>query len=113
MGELNINASQLGIRLSVTPVSLLIADTDPYHKEIPIGYSFRKKFPIGTYQLTAKKNGYQADNKRNLKIKLDEVTIVRFDLIPQPARLTIPGLPSEAKVYVNMSITHLSPCLIN
>ena len=101
MGELNINASQLGIRLSVTPVSLLIADTDPYHKEIPIGYSFRKKFPIGTYQLTAKKNGYQADNKRNLKIKLDEVTVVRFDLIPQLARLTIPGFPSEAEVYVN------------
>ena len=51
-----------------------------------------------------------ADSKALLQASSvsDDMSEVRhFDIIPQPARLTIPGLPSEAKVYVNNTVVTL------
>jgi len=102
MGILQLQIDPVDAAVTTTPLSMEAPDT-----EIKVSKPFRvqpiggRQLPVGTYRLTAEKEGYEPDTREPVEIKANASTPVTLVLKPKPATIVAPNLPDGTRSFVN------------
>jgi len=102
MGTLRLNVTPADATVKITPLSLAAPDAEiSASKDIRVQPTVGRKFPIGTYRVTAEKDGYQPVTKEPVEITTNVPTRVTLTLNPKLATIAAPNLPDGIRVFVD------------
>jgi hypothetical protein len=102
MGTLQINVTPDDATVKITPLSVAAPDSEiSTLKDFRVQPTTGKELPIGTYRVTAEKDGYESDIKEPVEITTNTPTIVTLTLTPKPATIAASDLPEGTRVLVN------------
>lgn len=107
-GTLQLQVSPADAEIAISVVSIAAPDAEVMGSRSvriqPTGESSLEKLPVGTYKITARKEGYERATEELVEIKADAPTSVNLMLrpiAPNPARIVGTGLPADTRVLVD------------
>jgi uncharacterized caspase-like protein len=111
MGTLRLQVNPADATVMVIPLNIAAPDTEiRASKSIRVHPTGGSELPVGTYRLTAEKEGYESAIKENVEIKANATTQITLALKqtpvivpvkPKPATIVGPDLPDGTRVFVN------------
>jgi len=88
MGTLQLNVTPTDATVTITPLNVAAPDAEiSVPKDLRVQPGTGKKLPIGTYRVTAEKEGYEAATKEPIEIMMNAPTKVTLTLNFEPVKI--------------------------
>jgi uncharacterized caspase-like protein len=111
LGTLELQVEPADAVVRATPLSVAAPYTGIDASEVAISLQKEHtgKLPVGTYRVTAERDGYEPTAEEPVEIRVNDSTRVTLVLTSKPATIIAPGLPDGTRVFVD-GVSVVPPC---